>query len=258
MSPREILRGKVCLVTGASCGLGAQIARTLARYGASVAVNYRQSADAAQALCQAIAAEGAVAVPFQADVADPADVDRLVNGVWETLGPIDVLVNNAGPYVDTPFLALSIADFDHIMAANVRAAFLVTQAAGRRMKARGHGQVINIAATDAFHRSHSVYGLAKAGVVYLTQALARELAPEVRLNAVAPDVIADNEGMTDAFVEQAVTATPLGRLVSRAEVAEMVCLLCTPAFDFVTGQTIVMDGGRSLPRIAVGPDESRV
>ena len=245
------------MITGASRGLGAEIARTMARYGAMVAVNYRHSEDAAQALCDEINTEGALAMPFQADVSDPADVVRLVAAAWETLGPIDVLVNSAGPYVDTPFLALSVADFDYVMATNVRASFLVTQAVGQRMKARGHGQVINIAATDAFHRSHSVYGLAKAGVVYLTEALARELAPEVRVNALAPDLIADNEGMEDAFVDQAVTATPLQRLVSRAEVAEMVCLLCTPAFAIMTGQTIVMDGGRSIPRIALGPDLSR-
>ena len=258
MLPGEILRGKTCLITGASRALGAEIARTMARHGARVAVNYRQSAVAAQTLCEEIDAEGAVALPFQADVSNPADVDRLVSTVWETLGPIDVLVNNAGPYADTPFLELPVADFDRIMAANVRATFLVTQAVGPRMKACGHGQVINIAATDVFHRSHSVYGLAKAGVVYLTEALARELSPEVRVNAVAPDLIADNEGMEEGFVGEAVTATPLRRLVSRAEVAEMVCLLCTPAFDIMTGHTIVMDGGRSIPRIAVGPDPSRV
>jgi NAD(P)-dependent dehydrogenase (short-subunit alcohol dehydrogenase family) len=112
--------------------------------------------------------------------------------------------------------------------------------------------IINIAATDFFHRSHSIYGLAKEGVVHLTGALALELAPEVRVNAIAPDLLADNEEMTPDFTQQAVAATPLARLVTRAEVAEMVCLLCTPAFDIVTGQTIVMDGGRSIPRLALG------
>jgi 3-oxoacyl-[acyl-carrier protein] reductase/7-alpha-hydroxysteroid dehydrogenase/pteridine reductase len=187
--------------------------------------------------------------------------------VWETLGPLDVLVNNAGPYVDTAFLDLSVADFDQVFAGNVRATFLVSRAAGRRMKAdrrqsvrepRGQqgqgGHVVNIAATDAFHRSHSVYGLAKAGVIYLTEALALELAPEVRVNAVAPDLIADNEGMEAWLVDPASAATPLGRLVRRSEIAEMVCLLCgSPAFAMVTGQTLVLDGGRSLPRIALGP-----
>jgi NAD(P)-dependent dehydrogenase (short-subunit alcohol dehydrogenase family) len=125
------------------------------------------------------------------------------------------------------------------------------------MKARGRGSVVNVAATDAFHRSHSVYGLAKAGVLYLTEALALELAPEVRVNAVAPDLIADNEGMGPELVDPAVAATPLGRLVTRSEIAETICLLCAaPAFACVTGQTFVLDGGRSLPRIALGPGAS--
>ena len=253
MPLEERLQGKVCLVTGASRGLGPEIARAMARYGARVAINYRQSADAAQALCAEIAAQSGAAAPFQADVADPEEAARLVTAVWETQGPIDVLVNNVGPFVETPFLEMSVADFDHILAANVRATFLMTQAAGRQMKQRGQGHVVNIAATDIFHRSHSVYGLAKAGVVYLTEAMARELAPQVRVNAIAPDLIQENEDMEAEFVRQAVAATPLGRLVRRAEIAEMVCLLCSPEFDIVTGQTLVMDGGRSIPRIAVGP-----
>ncbi|MCB0137430.1 MAG: SDR family oxidoreductase, partial [Caldilineaceae bacterium] len=93
------------------------------------------------------------------------------------LGPIDVLVNNVGPYVDTPFLDLPLADFDEIMAGNVRATFLLSQAVGRAMRERGSGRIINIAATDYRHRSHAVYGLAKSGVIYLTEALALELAP---------------------------------------------------------------------------------
>ncbi|HZP81970.1 MAG TPA: SDR family oxidoreductase [Chthonomonadaceae bacterium] len=254
MTPEETLRGKVCLVTGASRALGAEIARTLARYGAKVAVNYHQSEEAARALCAEIGAQGGTAVPLQADVSDAEAAARLVMTAWETLGPIYALVNNVGPYVDTPFLELPVADFDRILAANVRATFLVTQAAGKRMKAEGAGHVINIAATDAFHRSHSVYGLAKSGVLYLTEAFARELAPEVGVTAIAPDLIADNEGMDAAFVEQAVSATPLGRLVTRAEIAEMVCLLCTPAFATLTGHTLIMDGGRTIPRIAQGPE----
>jgi NAD(P)-dependent dehydrogenase (short-subunit alcohol dehydrogenase family) len=253
----DLLRGRACLVTGGSRGLGAEIARTMARHGARVAVNYRRSDEAARQLCREIEAAGGEATPFPADVTEEGEVDRLVGAVWEMLGPLDALVNNAGPYVDTPFLDLSAADFDQILAANVRSTFLVTRAAGRRMKERGQGHVINIAATDAFHRSHSVYGLAKAGVIYLTEALALELAPGVRVNAVAPDLIADNEGMEPAFVRSAVAATPLGRLVNRSEIAELVSLLCgSPAFDSMTGQTLVLDGGRSLPRIALGPDRA--
>ena len=177
------------------------------------------------------------------------DIDRLATAVVAQLGPIDVLVNNVGPYVDTPFLDLPLADFDDVMAGNVRAPFLLSQRVGRSMRERGSGRIINIAATDYRHRSHAVYGLAKSGVVYLTEALALELAPSTPVLAIAPDLIADNEDMAPDFVARAVAATPMGRLVTRAEVAEMVSLLCTPLFDMLTGQTLVMDGGRSLPRM---------
>jgi NAD(P)-dependent dehydrogenase (short-subunit alcohol dehydrogenase family) len=254
-NPSPVLAGKVCLVTGGSRTLGAAIVRRMAHHGARVAVNYHRSGDAARALCDELAASGASAVALQADVTQPAEVERLVAETAARLGPLDVLVNNVGPYVDTPFLELALADFDAVLAGNLRSTFLLAQLAGREMKRRGAGQIVNIAATDFTHRSHSVYGLAKGGVVYLTEALALELAPEVRVNALAPDLIAENEEMADSLAARAVGGTPMGRLVSRAEIAEMACLLCTPAFAMVTGHTLVMDGGRTIPRIALGPEE---
>jgi NAD(P)-dependent dehydrogenase (short-subunit alcohol dehydrogenase family) len=252
-TPRsDDLHGQVCLITGGARSLGAAIARRLAQAGAHVAIHYHQSLDAAQALCAELSALGVRTAAIGADVTQPDDVARLVADTWASFGAIDILVNNVGPYVDTPFLELTPADFDRIWAGNARATFLVTQAIGRRMKAYGHGQIINIAATDYVHRSHSIYGLAKSGVVYLTEALALELAPEVRINALAPDLIADNHDMGPNIVAPAVAGTPLRRLVTRAEIAEVVSLLCTPAFAIMTGQTIVLDGGRSIPRIAMG------
>ncbi|MEM7031462.1 MAG: SDR family oxidoreductase [Chloroflexota bacterium] len=246
------LKGKVCLITGASRTLGATIAEHMATHGALVGVNYHHSEAAAQAVCQAIFNAGGKAIAIQADVTKPDDVKRLIETCEAELGSIDILVNNVGPYVDSPFLTMPLADFDRIMAGNVRATFVASQQVSSAMKQRGQGHIINIAATDIFNRSHSVYGLAKAGVVYLTEALALELAPEVLINAIAPDLIADNEDMSPEMSEAAIGGTPLDRLVTRAEVAEMVCMLCTPAFASMTGQTIVLDGGRSIPRIALG------
>lgn len=246
------LSGKVCLITGASRTLGAEIARRMAAYGTHVVVNYHQAQEAALALSEALVALGVKALPFQADVSQPEEVARLIADTVAQLGPIDILVNNVGPYVDTPFLDLSLADFDRILAGNIRATFLLSQAVGRQMKAQGRGHIINIAATDLFHRSHSIYGLAKSGVVYLTEAMALELAPEVHINAIAPDLIADNEEMSPDFTQRSIAGTPLGRLVTRAEIAEMVSRLCTAAFDSITGHTLVMDGGRHIPRIAMG------
>src|SRR5262245_50500930 len=113
---KDELNGKVCLVTGASRTLGAAIARRLAAYGAHVGVNYHHSQEAALILCEELAALGVKAFPLQADVSQPEDVERLVAEALAHLGPIDILVNNVGPYVDTPFLDLSLADFDRIVA----------------------------------------------------------------------------------------------------------------------------------------------
>ncbi len=242
------LSGRVGLVTAASRKLGAEIARQLAAYGVHVAVNYLQSEAEARGLCAELSALGVRAIPVQADVSQPDQVSRLVEQTTAALGPIDILVNNAGNFVATPFLQLPYADFDGVMAGNIRATFLLTQILGNQMKERGRGYIVNIAATSAYDCSSSVYSLAKAAVVHFTQAMALELAPEVRINAIAPDLIAENEDNPPGLVETMIASTPLKRLVSRTEVARMVCLLCSPAFDFVTGQTIVMDGGRTIFR----------
>ena len=158
-TPRlDDLQGKVCLITGGARTLGAAIARRLAHAGAHVAIHYHQSADAAQDLYAELSALGVRTAAIGADVTQPEDVARLVADTWASFGAVDILVNNVGPYLDTPFLELTLADFDRIWAGNVRATFLVTQAIGRRMKARGYGQIINIAATDYVHRSYSMFG----------------------------------------------------------------------------------------------------
>jgi NAD(P)-dependent dehydrogenase (short-subunit alcohol dehydrogenase family) len=250
----EAISGKICLISGGSRTLGAEIARRMARYGAHLVVNYHQSREAALALCEELAAFGRKALAIQADVSQPEDVERLLSETWTHFGALDIVVNNVGPYVDTPFLDLALADFDRVVAGNIRSTFLVTQAAGRLMKQRGCGHIINIAATSLFHRSHSVYGLAKHGVIHLTEALALELAPEVHVNALAPDLIADNEDMAPELVSRVIASTPMRRLITRDEVAEMVCLLCTDAFAMVVGHTLVLDGGHTIPRIAFGSD----
>ncbi len=245
----DALRGKTCLVTGGSRTLGAVIVQRLAQHGATVIVNYQRARAEAEALCAAIRDAGGQAHALQADISDPQQIEQLVVRSTELVGSLDLLVHNVGPYVDKPFLDLTLDEFDLVMNANVRSSFLLSQQVGRQMKARGSGQIINIAATDAFHRSHSVYGLAKSALIHLTEALALELAPNVRINAIAPDLIAENEDMDSDFASSAVAATPAGRLVSRHEIADLVCLLCTPTFAMASGRTFVLDGGRSIPRI---------
>jgi len=246
----EFMQGKVCLVTGGSRTLGAEICHYVARMGGHVAINYHQSETAAQILCDELIKLGYQAHAIQADVTKTPAVTHLVDETIAHFGKIDILVNNVGPYVDTPFLDLPVSDFDAILAGNIRSTFLMCQSVGKLMKEQGRGKIINIAATDYKHRSHSVYGLAKSGVVYLTEALTLELAPEVQIYAVAPDLIADNEDMTTELVDEATAGTPMCRLVTREEIADVVFQLCTSTFTMATGQTIVLDGGRGIPRIA--------
>ena len=248
MAPERIFAGKVALVTGSSSGAGVEIARELARAGARVAVHYRHDATGAEATAQTIAKEGGEARAFQADVARSDDLRRLVDDVARTLGPVGILVNNAGPFADTPLRALAEDDWDYIMDANLKAVWLAAQRVAPAMERLGWGRIVNVGATSGLVRSHSVYGLAKGALLHLTESLALELAPTITVNAVVPSQIAS--ARTDrmpGYRAAAIAATPLGRLVTDAAIGRMVALLCSPAFDFVTGRAIVLDGGRSLP-----------
>ena len=243
------LSGHVALVTGASHGTGVDVARDLARAGARVAAHYRSDRAAGEDVAAAIRAEGGEAEVFQADVARADDVRRLVAQVGERLGAPAIVVNNAGPFNDAAFSNLREADWDYVMNANLKSVYLIAQLAAPGMQAASWGRIVNIGATSGLVRSHGVYGLAKAALLHLTQSLALELAPAVTVNALVPSQIAGarTDGMR-AYKAAAIAGTPLGRLVTQEEIARMVTRLCSPEFDFVTGQAIVMDGGRTIPR----------
>ncbi len=250
----RFLEGKTALVTGASRNLGAVIAECLADHGATVAVNYNTSADEARALVERLTTEtGRGHVAIQADVTRSGEVRRLVEAAAESLGGwVDVLVNNAGPFSMTPFSELPEPEWDHIWDANVKAAYVASQLVAPEMRKAGWGRIVNISAVSYALRNHSIYGLAKDALRFLTEELAVELGPEITVNAVAPGQIvesaADIAEFDPTFVERAVAATPAGRLVMRREVAEIVAGLCGPTFAMVTGVTIPVDGGFRLPR----------
>ena len=248
MAEETFLTGKVAVVTGASSGAGVDIARALARCGARVAVHYRHSRPGADAVVEDIRAAGGEAATFQADLAVSGDVRRLIAEVDARMGPVSVLVNNAGPFADTTFRTLTEQDWDYVLNTNLKAVFLASQLVLPGMERLGWGRIVNLGATSALVRSHSVYGLAKAALLHLTESMAVDFAPHVTVNAVVPSQIAS--ARTDrmpAYKAAAIAATPLGRLVTPPEIARMVTLLCSPAFDFVTGRAIILDGGRSIP-----------
>jgi len=246
------LRGHRALVTGASRNLGAVIAGGLAAAGASVAVNYRTSKDDADAVADSLPRLGrADHVAVGGDVAVPDDVDRIVAESVDALGgPIDIIVNNVGPFAAAPFLDLEQEDFDRVWDTNVKGTYLVVRAVAPAMRRLGWGRIVNLAASSAFVRNRSVYSLAKSAIITLTEELALELAPEITVNAVAPGQI--HESLEDLrryvpdWAEQVVAATPRGRLATRQEIADVVVSLCGPLFDVVTGVTLPIDGGLRL------------
>jgi NAD(P)-dependent dehydrogenase (short-subunit alcohol dehydrogenase family) len=243
------LAGRVALVTGASHGTGVDIAGALAAAGARVAVHYRSDRAAGEAVAAEIRARGGGAAAFGADVSRSADIERLLDEVEARLGPPAIVVNNAGPFNDTPFRRLPEAEWDYVMSANLKAVYLVARLVADGMERAGWGRIVNVGATSGLVRSHGVYGLAKGALLALTASLALELAPAITVNAVVPSQIASPRTDTLAtYKAAAIAATPLGRLVTQQEIARLVVRLCSPEFDFVTGQAIVMDGGRAIPR----------
>ena len=252
---RSALEGKVVLVTGSSSGAGASIARAFARQGARVAVHCRSSIGDAEEVVAGIMADGGSAMAFAADLAEETAAAVLADAVERALGPVSVLINNAGPFADVPFRSLAPEVWDRIMTVNLKAPHLLTQRLCGGMERLGWGRIVNIGATSSLVRTHSVYGLAKAALLHLTESQALELAPLITVNAIVPSQIASPRTDTmPAYKHAAIAGTPLGRLVTEDEIGEMAVLVCSPAFDFVTGRTIVMDGGRTLPRFPrIGP-----
>lgn len=244
------LTGKVALVTASSRYTGAVIAATLCRAGAQTAIHYHTSQPEAEALVQQLQNEGLRAIAVGADGRRTDEIRYLARAVRDQIGDVDILVNNLGPYADTPFLELSEDHWDWILNTNLKAAYVLVQQLAPGMIERGWGRIINITAASAFIRSHSVYGLAKAALIYLTEALAVEVAPHVTVNAISPGQIEESELIDDIdpnYKRIMRQESPLGRLVTRREIADMIVLLCGHPFDSVTGQTVAMDAGWTLP-----------
>jgi 3-oxoacyl-[acyl-carrier protein] reductase len=247
------LEGKTALVTSSSRALGAEISRKLADHGAVVAVNYYSSRAAAAALVEELKLiNGRDHIAIAADMADAAGVEGLVAEAGSRLGAIDVLVNNSGPYAREPLSTLSELEWDRVLDSNLKSAFLATQLCARSMKERGWGRIVNVSAVSAQVCNRSVYGLAKRAVEVLTEQMAYELGPEITVNAVSPGQIresADDMAEFDAtWPEMARERTPLGRLGTRSEIAEVVATICGPTFDMLTGATVPLDGGLRFNR----------
>ena len=244
---------KIVLVTGAQQGIGRATALAFAREGADVAVNYLDDRAAADAVAKEIRDAGRRCALVQADVSSARDVERLVGEAETALGPIDVLVNNAGVFPRTPFLDLTETDWDFVQGVNVKGAFLTAQAVARRLVARGApGAIVNLTSGAAYRSSPRGvhYVASKAGVVGLTRAMALELAPyRIRVNAVAPgltDTAQPRYGQTEAELATTARAMPLGRMIAPAEIAAAIVFLASDEARQITGQVLHVNGGSYL------------
>lgn len=243
------LTGKVALVTGASAGIGAGIARRLAEAGAQVAVHYRGGRDDAEALVARIAGAGGKAVAVHAELTDPAAVRSLFAGVAATLGPVDILVNNAARQTHSKIADMGEDEWRGMMAANLDGVFHATKAATEAMIAGGKGgAIVNIASIEGLYPAltHPHYATTKAGLLMFTRASALEFGRNgIRVNAVSPGVI-HREGIERNWpegVKRWMDAVPLGRMGDDDDVANAVLFLVSPASAFITGANIVVDGG---------------
>jgi len=238
------LNDRIALVTGGSRGIGKAIALTLADAGAAVAVNYRERSDEAEAVAAAIRKNGGRAEVFSADVSDRSAVQGMVRDIEDRLGPIDILINNAGIAAIRTIDEITEEEFDRSIAVNLKSVFLCTQAVLPRMRARHWGRIINLSSIGARIGAGSVsvaYGASKAGVEGLTRAYAVRLAQEgVTVNAIAPGLIDTEMGkpLLDAGVAARI---PVGRAGTGDEIAQAVLLLVRN--DFMTGQTVAVNGG---------------
>ena len=236
--------GRVALVTGAGQRVGRAIAEALANDGWRIAVHYRESQAGAEEVVQGIVERGGQAASFAADLTDPRACDTLVDSAYEHFGQLDLLVCSAAGMVKTRLGHTTGAEFDAIIALNLRAPFLLSQAAARLMPAGS--SIVCIADHMAVEPwpDYSVHGIAKAGVIALTKHLAAALAPDIRVNAIAPGFVLAPSDMPQDAVEKFARDTPLERIGAPSDIAQAVRYFADA--DFVTGETLFVDGGRRV------------
>lgn len=242
------LSGKAAIVTGASRGIGRSIALKLAEEGARVAVNYSGSQAKAEEVVDLIRQNGGEAFSVQADVSDAESVQAMVAQTMEHFGSVDILVNNAGITRDNLLMRMKEDEWDDVMNTNLKGVFLCTKAVTRQMMKQRSGKIVNISSIVgvAGNPGQANYVAAKAGVIGLTKTSAKELASRnIHVNAVAPGFITTE--MTDELPEdvkgQMLSQIPLGKLGNPEDVAKAVLFLSTSDSDYMTGQTLHIDGG---------------
>lgn len=246
-----MLKNKTALVTGASRGIGAAIAKALAAQGAQVIINYNGSKDRAQAVADEIIAAGGNTAIYQCCISDYTACGDMITELIQTYGRIDILVNNAGITRDGLLMKMSEADFDDVIATNLKGTFNTIRHMSRWFLKQKSGKIINIASVSGIlgNAGQANYSASKAGMIGLTKSVARELASRgICANAIAPGFIATE--MTDAMPQSAkdtmTNNIPLGRIGTPKDIADMAVFLASEKADYITGQVFAVDGGMSM------------
>ena len=245
--------GKVVLVTGAQQGIGRAMATEFAGAGADVAINWLDDESAAREVAAAVRAKGRRAVLVRADIGDGAQIGAVVAAAERALGPVDILINNAGVFPRVPFLELTEADWDFVIGVNLKGSFLAAQAVAKSMVAAGRaGSIISLSSGAAFRGSPRGvhYCASKGGIVSMTREMALELAPHrIRINAIAPgltDTAQPRYGSSEEEIAASATTIPLGRIAQPEDIARAALLLASDEAGFITGQVWHVNGGGYL------------
>jgi len=244
------LEGRTAVVTGSTKGLGYGMAKMLAEHGANVVINSRHGADC-ERVAKELGSSGAEAWPCAADISRIDQIEALVDGAQRRFGRIDIMVNNAGVGITKPALEVAEAEWDYLMSVDLKGVFFSAQAAARVMRSQGSGVIVNIASLGGVVSSSRLvpYMCAKAGVIHMTKGLAVEWAKyNIRVNAVAPGYVLtpmSEDVLKDERSYKMLTGlTPMRRLGTVEEIAGVVLFLASDASGYMTGETVIVDGGR--------------
>ena len=246
-----MLTNKIALVTGASRGIGAAIAKAFAAEGATVIINYNGSKEKAQAVADEIQAAGGNAEIYQCSVADYQACGEMIQELIKKYGRIDILVNNAGVTKDGLLMKMSEEDFDAVVDTNLKGAFNTIRHMSRYFLKQKSGKIINMSSVSGIlgNAGQANYSASKAGVIGLTKSVARELASRgINVNAIAPGFIATDmtDSMPEAAKEKMTETIPLGRIGQTADIANMALFLASEKSDYITGQVFAVDGGMTI------------
>lgn len=248
---KDMLKGKVALVTGASRGIGRAIALSLAENGAAVAVNYSSSEYSALEVAELIRKNGGQAEIFKARVNEESEVEEMFSNIEKTLGPVDILVNNAGITKDNLLMRMKTEEWDSVIDVNLKGTFLCTRRALKGMMKNRYGKIINISSVVGFsgNAGQFNYSATKAGVIGMTKSAALECASRgIRVNAVAPGFIETDmtASLSDEIKAAYMEKIPLKSLGKPEDIANAVVYLASPLSDYMTGQTLHLNGGMYL------------